>query len=145
MKKYSLTYCYTIVTAFSIICCYANEETPLPLVGHLSSIKDETSSATDVVVGKFIRVRESGAASLNGEYYQGQITVLRPLKGNLSGSLEVGFRVIPVNKDKESEPNLSDSYIIIMSSPGDIRKLLPATADNIAKVKALIAAVPASK
>jgi hypothetical protein len=79
-----------------------------------------------------------------GVGYHGEITILQVLKGNAFGSLEVGFSVIRGPKNTEAEPNLDDKYIIMMSGH-DVRKLLPATDANIAKIKALIAAAPAAK
>jgi hypothetical protein len=142
IKNLSFYYCI-ILTVFSSICSYADENTPL--VGHWRSTKDEIASATDIVIGKFTQVRAGGAGSISGLEYHGAITVLHVLKGNASGNVEVVFRVILGSKDKEAEPDLGDTYIIILYDHQMIRKLLPATDANIAKVKALIAAAPVPK
>jgi hypothetical protein len=141
IRPLSFYYC-VIITAFSLVCTYAGES--VPLVGSLNSTRDEVISATDVVLGKFTKVRAGGFESMMGVGYHGEITILQVLKGNAFGSLEVGFSVIRGPKNTEAEPNLDDKYIIMMSGH-DVRKLLPATDANIAKIKALIAAAPAAK
>lgn len=144
MKKTLFSYYCFIMLFLSLVCGYAGEETPL--AGSLHPLRDEVISATDVVIGKFLVVKARDTfSSMMGAEYQGQITILQTLKGNESGSLEVGFPVIRGGKNKEAEPNLNDTYIIILVQHQVIRKLLPATDANIAKVKALIAAAPASK
>jgi hypothetical protein len=143
MKKLLLRFNCLVWLALSMACGYADEETPL--VGHLSSVKEEVASATDIVIGKFTKVTVGGTASMNGMDYHGTIIISQALKGTESGSLEVGFRVIPASKDKEVEPNLEDTYIMFLIEHHGIRKLLLATDANIATMKALIAAAPATK
>jgi hypothetical protein len=143
MMNNILFYYCVFIMAFSSVCSYADESKPL--VGHWRSTKDEIACATDIVVGKFSQVRAGGAESFSGLQYHGKINVLHVLKGNETGNLKVVFRVILGSKDTEAEPNLGDSYIIILYDHQMIRKLLPATDDNIAKVRALIAAAPAGK
>jgi hypothetical protein len=132
-----------IVAVLSGICSYA--DTDARSVGHLNDSKGEVAAAANIVLAKFTNVKGSGAASMLGTLYHGNIKILQVLKGDASGNVEVGFSVIQGPKDTEVEPNLTDIYIIVLAGHHEIRKLLPATDDNIAKVKALIAAAPAGK
>jgi hypothetical protein len=94
------------------------------------------ASATEIVIGKFAEINRGGSFTMSGDRYRGKIATTNILKGNALPSSEVSFLVIP--ETKESVPNLADTYIFIIHNH-HIDKLLPATADNIAKVKALIA------
>lgn len=138
MKKSLSFYYYFIMTALSLHCRYASNS-PL-LVGSAYAAKDEVASAMDIVIGKFTKLKGGVSVTINGSAYHGQITISEILKGNETGSLDVGFSLRSANMNaKELEPNLKDTYIMIMSSEGMISKLLPATDANIRMVKQLIA------
>jgi len=133
MKR--LFVCYLLaVTA----CPPAYADEGARLVGSRTSTKEVTVSATDIVLGKFTKVRPTNAASMLGVLYNGEITISQALKGNKSGSLEVGFSVIPIGKDKEAEPNLRDTYIMFITDQ-QVLKLLPATDENISRIKSFLA------
>jgi len=143
MKKPLSFYYSFILTAFSLAYVYAD----VPhLAGSGYAIGDVVASATDIVVGKFTKVKSDGAASMMGMSYHGQITISETLKGTDSGSLEVAFYLnSAISPTNESEPNLHDTYIMILTDHQAIRKLLPVTDDNMSKIKALIAAAPATQ
>ena len=136
MKKHLSFHYFAILMAFSSLCSYADVNKLS--VGSLLPIRDEVSSATDIVIGKFAKVTVGGAGSMMGVMYHGEIAVLGALKGTVSGNLDVGFSVIRGPRNTEVEPNNNDTYIIILDHR-EIRKLLPATDDNIANIKQLIA------
>jgi hypothetical protein len=121
------------------------------LSGHSKKNQDAAKESTDIVIGVFTSLGSPGAgATGENDYDQAEVEVVNALKGALSGTLKVFYVVFAMpGKDQESPPVLGTQYIMFIQKLGptdyEIKKLLPATDDNIAKVKALIAAAPASK
>jgi len=137
MTKLLLYFSVVIITSVTFLSAYASDAPNL--VGSSLKLDDEVASATEIVTGKFIELNQSSAFTLSGDRYHGQISISDVLKGNAPVSTKVAFWVVP--ETKESAPNLHDSYIAIIDNH-IIHKLLPATANNITKVKALIAQIP---
>ncbi|MCE0482915.1 MAG: hypothetical protein LV479_01600, partial [Methylacidiphilales bacterium] len=79
-----------------------------------------------------------------------KIKVLQVIRGSVEGQVTISFKIR--GGLHEQPPQEGDTYIFFAhknTEPGwdnyTVLKLLPATDDNIAKVKALIAAAPAPK
>jgi len=136
-----LSFCsFLIITALTLLSAHASDGPAL--TGSSLKLDDEVASATEIVIGKFTEINEGASFTLSGYRYRGLIAISDILKGNAPVSSKVAFTV--GIQTRESAPNLSDTYIVIIDNH-HIHKLLPATVDNIAKVKALIAAAPAPK
>jgi len=136
-----LSFCsFLIITAIILLSAYASDGPALS--GSSLKLDDEVASATEIVIAKFTEITEGASSTLSGYRYKGLIAISDILKGNAPVSSKIAFTV--GMQTKESVPNLSDIYILILDNH-HIRKLLPATDANVAKIKALIAATPVSK
>jgi len=134
MTKPLSYYFIPIITAFTLLTAYASDA-PI-LTGSSLKLKEEVASATEIVIGTFTELNEGASFTLSGNRYRAQIVTSDILKGNALVSSKVAFLVVPENK--ETAPNFNEIYIMIIDHQR-IHMLLPATEDNIAKVKALIA------
>ncbi len=121
------------------------------LSGHEKKSEGLVAVVPDIVVAKFTFLGNGGDDAPGSTFYEkAAIEVISSLKGTLSGDLQAGYTVklFPPSK-KETVPVIGTPYIMFIQPMGptenEIKKLLPATDDNIAKVKALIAAAPPSK
>jgi len=119
--------------------------------GHGKKNEDALKESTDIAVAVFTSLGNRGAdATGEDDYDQAEIEVVTTLKGNLPGKLKVFYAVLSMpGKNQESPPVLGTQYIMFIQKLGpteyEIKKMLPATDDSIAKIKALIAAAPAAK
>jgi hypothetical protein len=117
------------------------------LSGHEKKNEDAIKGSTHVVVATFSVLGYPGpGADGEANYDQAEIAVVTALKGTLSGQLKAHYIVYDMpGKDQESLPALGTQYIMFIQQLGpteyEIKKLLPATDDNIAKVKQLISQV----
>jgi hypothetical protein len=120
-----------------------------------SSLKSEdiATKVDAIFVGEitaigFGNTKEKGESSYRGV----QVKVLQVLRGAVDTSITVTLYVVGRMDFHEDPPKVGSSYIFFAKKAGAfekdpyiVLKLLPATDANIAKVKALIAAAPASK
>lgn len=119
--------------------------------GHMKKNENVLKEAKDIIVGKFTALGYPGSDASGEDFYeQGQVEVISALRGSLAGTLRVGYSVRTVpGKDQEIPPVVGTEYIMFIQKLGpnecEIKKLLPATDENITKIKALIAAAPAGK
>jgi hypothetical protein len=117
---------------------------------------EEIAAKADVVVfiGKIIELGDPVPASTDTASYSGvQVKVLQVLRGTVDGDVvKVTLRTTWGRNVHESPPVVGSTYIFFARkntekgwNPYTVLKLLPATDATTAKVKALIAAAPASK
>jgi hypothetical protein len=121
------------------------------LSGSRSKLEDVITKADDIFVGKMLQtgpitVTAPGQIGCSGN----KIEVLQTLRGSVNSQITVSFNVH--YDSHEQLPKVGNTYIffvkkVIHPDPDPYRaiKLLPSTDDNIAKVKALIAATPTGK
>ncbi len=121
------------------------------LSGHEKKNEDLVAVVPDIVVAKFTSLGNGSDDAPGATFYEkAEIEIVSSLKGTLSGDLQAGYSVklFPPSK-KETVPVIGTPYIMFIQKLGpteyEIKKLLPATDNDIAKVKALIAAAPAGK
>jgi hypothetical protein len=121
------------------------------LPGHFDKIEVVGARAPEVVIAKFINLGGAVDSSSGIDIYGGAtIQIIESLRGKLTGKVPVLYDlfIMPGN-DQESLPQLNTTYIMFMQSIGTdghrIFKLLSASDANVAKVRALIAASPATK
>lgn len=129
-----------MILELTVLSSYANGSPNL--TGSSLKLTDEVTSATEIVVGKFTKIGNGASFTLSGRRYRGQVALSEILKGTVFDSSDIAFTV--GIQSKEVVPNLEDTYIVFIHNHR-IKKLLPASDDNIAKVKALIAAAPLGK
>jgi hypothetical protein len=121
------------------------------LIGHHKKEEGLAAKVGAIFVGQFITLGDGPGADEPGmEYFDNaQVKVEQSLKGTLSGIVKVSYSVMSIPTEKESSPKSLKDYIffinIISPTQLSVVKLLPATDQNVAKIKALIAAVPAAK
>jgi hypothetical protein len=105
---------------------------------------------SDVIcVGEITTIGSPLSRATGQDTYAGvKIQISQDLKSHIDSPALVEIVVAKEHDLKEEAPELETSYIFFIKKiPGwnIVLKLLPATDDNIAKVKALIAAAPAPK
>jgi hypothetical protein len=112
-------------------------------------IKEAISPSKLIFVGSLTNL---GKVDLRGKgtfaYDMAVAVVSKIYLGNVESPVKLNIRVRNNAMVMETAPSLDEPYIFIISQKNNhnyLIKLLPATDDNIAKVKALIAAMPASK
>ena len=124
--------------------CYAvSDKTPV-LPGHDRKTEELVPSVPSIVIAKFISLG-FGEADDPGAitFEQAKVEIVSSLRGSLSGTITASYSVrsFPV-AEKESAPITGIRYIMFIQTLGpnehEIRKLLAATDDNIALVKAII-------
>ena len=105
----------------------------------------------DIVIAQFISTGNAAADEIGFIYYErAQIRIIQSLQGTFSGNIKVSYRAksFPA-ENKEVIPYLNTDYILFIRTqridPDDyeLEKILPATSQNIARIKALIASQPA--
>jgi hypothetical protein len=119
------------------------------LSGSRYKIEDVIQKRVAVFVGKINDLGGSSGRSIGVDvYHRVMVTCLQNLSGHVDTQLKVRLNV---SWPDEAPPVLNTPYIFVVRkeegslSDYDVLKLLPATDDNIAKVKALIAAAPPPK
>jgi hypothetical protein len=133
---------------FVILCpigqLMANVDNP-PMPGHEAKEQDLIKKKNEIVVAKFISLGSGGLDELGASSYEkAEIEITQTLRGNLSGHLKVSYVVksLPTN-EQEARPTIDILYIMFIHSLGaneyETEKLLPATDQNISRIKALIA------
>ena len=146
-KKNLLLACLVMFCAVPVL---SRGDTPATaLSGHEKKSEDLIAVVPDIVVGKFTSLGSGSDDAPGATFYEkAEIEVVSSLKGTLSGNLQAGYSVksFPPSK-KETVPVIGTPYIMFIQKLGpteyEIKKLLPATDDNLAKVKGLIDAAPA--
>lgn len=116
------------------------------LTGHTKKIENAIKETTDIVIASFTKLGFPGSdASGEDSYDQAEIEITGILKGTLAEKhLKVFYIVQSMpGKNQEKAPIIGVQYIMFIQklSPNEyeIKKLLPATDENIIKIKALIA------
>lgn len=138
------------MACFYLICpsfVHASDNTQL--AGYSRSTREEALSSDDIVIGRFTNTGHSGVAFFSGLLYEdAKLSISINLKGKLSGNVTVDYSIessAATPNVVEVVPNVTDTYILIIYHGHQIRKMLPATDDNITEVKKIIATAPASK
>jgi hypothetical protein len=114
------------------------------LPGHEKRAEKLVSSVSAVVIAKFISLGYGGTDAPGSTFFErAKVAVVSSIKGSLSGTITVGYSVQEIPEaEKESAPIIGTPYIMFIQTLGpdehEIRKLLAATDDNIALVKAII-------
>ena len=131
----------------SVINAYCQSQAPLQTeavnpVGHAQKSEELVKSTNEVIIGKLISIGYPSGDSSDEDFYdQAEVEVISVLKGDMSGTVKVSYSV-RLGKNKEMVPVIGTQYIMFihMLPPNEfrIKKLLPATDDNISKVKQLI-------
>jgi hypothetical protein len=119
------------------------------------AVEGALSKADVVLIGKLSgagnEVDSPPFAPVAGPTFSGaRISVIQVLKGTAGSSVGVSFFVNSANHEKS--PDAASSYIFFLAKNAanatdqyTILKILPASDDNVSKIKALIAALPGGK
>lgn len=130
----------------------AKAQTGEPLLpGSSSKLEKAVSRADIIVVAKLISLGITMPdATAQADYDSAQIQVTQTLRGSPNQNMSVSISVhYSKGRVEEVTPKEGKEYLFLIhtdeTNRRDVVKLLSATGDNIAKVKALIAAAPAGK
>ena len=161
ITKYSLVHRLVwILFLFGVLCSPALRSQIVPETQSESRFTGSNLKSEDVLLkvsAIFIgKITQIGFANTKMEgvliYRNVQINVLRILRGSLDAKSTFRLDVVPLTGFREISPVAGNSYIFFVKrnyegepDPFIVVKLLPATDNNIARVKALIAAAPASQ
>lgn len=130
------------------------EQNEPALSGSTLRSEDVATKADAVFVGQITHLGFSNLKALGEAVYRGlQVKVLQVLRGSVDPQSTFTLRVmVPSISSHENPPAVGSTYIFFVKKDDPskhdaytVLKLLPATDDNIAKVKAVIAAAPAGK
>jgi hypothetical protein len=129
------------------------ENISIKLSGSDLKSEDIVLKANAVFVGEITELGHPNTKAPGQNVYHGvQIKVLQVLRGSVDAQVTVTLYIHFAPNSSENPPKVGNTYIFFAHkntevgwNPFTVLKLLPATDDNIAKVKALIAAAPASK
>lgn len=117
------------------------------LSGSRLKSEDVTTKVDAVFIGEIEEIGFPTTLSPGALTYHGvKVKVLQVLRGSVGAEVTVTLYAERTSNVREQAPKVSGTYIFfIKQTPGwnIVHKLLPATDDNIAKVKQLIAAAPA--
>ncbi len=100
-----------------------------------------------VFVGEITHLIKGPAASPDMHTNFVEVKVLQVLRGSVGAQIRFTMDILAAN-DSEAVPKAGDVYLFFIeqnTGRNTALKLLPSTGDNIAKIKALIAAAPPSK
>jgi hypothetical protein len=120
------------------------------LIGDRFNVADVIKTSDEVAIGQFQSLGDGNADDLGASYSNAIITITQSLKGSLAGEIKVFYGIYStVNAaEREEHPFRNVEYVIFIKGVDPkgytLIKLLHATNENIAKVKALIAAKPES-
>ena len=115
------------------------------LVGHKIT-EEQASKYKAIFIGEFVSLGDGPNPDALGEgyYNNAKVKVAESYKGSLSGTLMADSSVLEMI-EPESRPQLTTKYLFFAhsGSPGylQVKKLLPATEQNIIRIKVLIAPV----
>ncbi|MDB4793752.1 hypothetical protein OAG63_01835 [Methylacidiphilales bacterium] len=131
----------------------AVENTSTKLSGSDLKSGDAITKCDAIFVGEITQMGfQSLKATGRSSYYGNIIKILQVLRGAISVQIKVTLYVYYVSDTPENIPKVGNPYIFFVKKnasgqpdPYTALKLLPATDDNITKVKALITAAPPSK
>jgi hypothetical protein len=137
------TYCLRpllIVLCMAAVVAYSQSDASRVFTGHKLDDKAAAKESDAVIIAKVkaLPVRQSLSAGMS--FYEGApAEVIGGLKGNLPGEVGATFKVI----NEEAAPKVGDPYIMFLKkldTPGEYSclKILPATKENIAAIKAVI-------
>ena len=119
------------------------------LPGSRSDLDKTVSHADIIVVAKMVSLGITMPdATAQADYDSAQIQVMQALKGSPNQNLSVSISVhFSKGRIEEIAPEVGKEYLFFIRTDEVkheiVLKIIPATDDNIARVKALIAAAPA--
>lgn len=158
MNSTNLSKIYIACICFSVGALTCNSEpaptnAPARLTGSILKLEDAVSKA-DAVFAGIVEDEGGGSYKSLGEitYYHVKVRTSQVFCGTVGGLVFVSARVGYAKKENEEDLKKGGSYIFIVKKnsqqtpdPFVALKIIPATDDNITKVKALIAALPVGK
>ncbi len=124
------------------------------LSGSAQKSEEIAAKANTVFIGKIIELGDPVPIAMDTASYSGvQVKVLQILRGTVNDEVvKVTLHTTWGRNMHETPPVIGNTYIFFARkntekgwNPYTVLKLLPATDDNITKVKALIAAAPEAK
>jgi len=131
------------LVAFLLIGIVRADGTPT-LAGSSIKTEDVALKCNAVFVGKITHVGPPTGAAPGLATFGVKVTVLQVLRGTVDA--QVGIRIDDDVLNHESAPKVENTYVFFVEKDETrltALKLLPATDDNIATVKKLIAQLPA--
>lgn len=138
----------TIISAGVAIGDTTSAASPLQYSGSEKKAEDIVTTCDAIFIGQIIAKGPVMLTKPGASYRSYTVKVITLLKGTLAGEIQVSLDVRNDGRVAEVIPHVGENYIFFaMLKAGEViaMKLLPATDDNITKVKALIAAAPPSK
>ncbi|MDB4793753.1 hypothetical protein OAG63_01840 [Methylacidiphilales bacterium] len=155
MPKFSLS---ILLIALSLILCIepvkaqtttavTGQSEPI-LSGSGLKVEDIAMKCDAIFIGQIVSLGDAETASAGIDTRGASIKVLQILRGSVGSQVGVAISTSLWPSLHEQIPQVGKSYIFFVHQEGTrftVLKLLPATDDHISKVKALIAAAPASK
>jgi hypothetical protein len=125
------------------------ENSSVKLSGSRFKAEEIVAKANVICVGEIVQIGPPLTRAAAQASYPGvKIQISQCLKGDLSSPALIEIVVAKEPNVTEEAPKAGTTYIFFIkqtTSWNMVLKLLPATDDNIAKVKAMIAAAPAGK
>lgn len=124
------------------------------LSGSTLKSEDLASKCDAIFIGQIAKLGYPVLASAGAVSYHGvEVKVLQVLRGSIDGEVvKVTLLAMSGQNVHEAPPEVGNTYIFFVHkntekgwNPYTAIKLLPATNDHVTKIKALIAAAPASK
>jgi hypothetical protein len=150
-NRFKINFLLAWVIAICAVPALSKADAPTPsgttvLSGHEKKMEDLVTVVPDIVIAKFTSLGNGSDDAPGATFFEkAGIEIVSSLKGSLSGDLQAGYSVklFPPSK-KETMPVIGTPYIMFIQKLGpteyEIKKILPATDDNIARVKGLISA-----
>ena len=152
MKTRNAPQLYLVWMFFSLVFGFfqnapATSPSDSELSGRDIKIENAVSKSDSIFVGKISKMRLGSITATDRVAYGGvQIRVLQFLRGSIDSQSLVTIYITASHVVHEAPPEVGMPYIFFVtknthgtSDPYTVLKLLPATDDNIAKVKQLIA------
>ena len=148
-KFFCLAACWALISASFSIAQLTNNPPELKLSGSEKKTKDIINKSDIIFIGQIITKGWVDAASPGMNSRGFTISIKTVLKGQVDSEVRVTLYVKNNGRIIEAVPQIGQSYIFFVKQGANqqliVLKLLPPTDENIAKVKALIAAAPSSK
>jgi hypothetical protein len=145
MKKIFLLSLLSLTICLSNVIASKADDSVLP--GDEKKESDLINPTIDIVIGKFIALGVMGDPDGGGvRYYQkGKIEIISILRGTLSGDILVSYLQKSFAIDhKEVGPSIAVDYIFFIKNQTiepdeyELEKVLPASNEDVARIKALI-------
>jgi hypothetical protein len=122
----------------------ASAANDLPRTGREISLDDALGRSSAVVVGKFTKLGKADVGAPGQSYFDGaEIEISNALSGSMKGAVPVVYTVqrLP-ERSAEALPSVGESLIFVIATDGGQTraiKMLTATSENVADVKAALA------